>query len=341
MPKLVLWDAPDQPFMAEHVPVSRSHLSRAAKAGTIQRIIRGVYLRSDLMPSDPASRHLLHALAMQMRHGNQIVASHETAALALGLPLPSRHAIPQRPRFLCDPDDGRRRDSVPRIWLAPLPAEHVTVISSGLLEGLRVTSGPRTAMDLAGQLPLHFSMMLLDAVARREALRLARPQQLRGEVDGLLLAEAIRPLREAHRVLGRRGGRRRVQALLLADPRRESPGESASAAQIFAAGLPTPEVQVRFATDVGDFFVDFYWPEAALVGECDGAVKYYGGPLVYDQAQADRRRIQEKRRETAIERRGVKVTRWLADEALYRPDAWLHTLAHLLHERRDRRPRTF
>ncbi len=340
MPKLVVWDTPEQPFMAEHVPVSRSHLSRAASAGKIQRIIRGVYLRSDLMPTDPANRHLVHALAMQMRHGNRIVASHETAALALGLPLPSRHAIPQRPRFLCAPDDGHRRDSVPRIWLAPLPDEHVTVLRSGLLEGLRVTSESRTAMDLAGQLPLHFSIMLLDAVARREALRLARPQQLRGEVDEQLIVEAVRPLREAHLVLGRRGCRRRAQALLLADPRRESPGESASAGQIFAAGLPMPEVQVHFATDLGDFYVDFYWPEAALVGECDGAMKYYGGPHVRDQAQADRRRIQEKRRENAIERRGVKVTRWLADEALYRPNAWLHSLAQLLDQREHRRPRS-
>ena len=334
MPRLVTWDPPTVPFRAEHVPVDRQYLRRAADKGEIVRLRPGVYVAAHAVASTPADRHLQLALAYQMSYPSPIVASHETAAAALGLPLLHSDQLPDQPCFTSNPARGSRRHQRPRVRLAPLPEAQVTHVASGPFEGLRVTSPERTALDLATELPLPQALMALDHVARQRALLKVSARELRGPVDPRVLTDSTAGLRAVAAGLGPRGARRRRMALALTDPRHESPAESSSAAHIFLAGFPAPELQVRFVTTHGPRYADFYWATWKVAGECDGAVKYRGGDSATEHAAADRRRIDEKRRALDLEREHGRVfVPWFGFEALYQPDAFLGPLADALRRR--------
>lgn len=319
------------PFRAEHVPVDREYLRRAADRGEIVRLIRGVYVGASGVATTAVDHHLQRALAYQMHFPTPIVASHETAAAALGLPLLRSGVLPDQPRFILDPGHGSHRHRRPRIRVVPLPAHQCQTVAEGPFEGLRVTTPERTALDLAAELPLPEGLMALDFVARRRALCHVDPMALRGEVADEVTRDAMSALLAVDRGLGRRGARRRRIALALTDPRHESPAESASVGHMFLAGFPMPEVQVRFSTCRGERFLDFYWPEWRVGGECDGALKYRGGDSAEGQRAADSRRVEEKRRAMELEREhGLMIVPWLGYEALYRPTVFLSSLANAL-----------
>ena len=295
------------------------------------RLAPGVYIAATAVGTDARQLHLLQALARQLRHENPIAASHETAALLHGLPLRSLNAVPVQPRFTLDPSQGSNRPGTPSIRVVPLPPEHVVTVTHGQLEGLRATDLERTALDLASEADLPFALMALDHAARTIALQSCIEHELRGgDVNCALLMKGRQRMESRHASLSRRGRRRRREALALVDPRHESPGESASCARIYLAGLPAPVPQAPVVTGIGVFYGDCYWPEFGVVGECDGAVKYAGGTTGATQAAADERRLAEKDRENAIRRTGLKVVRWMAAEAMYAPDAWLAELASAL-----------
>jgi hypothetical protein len=319
------------PFRADHVGPGREFLRRAEARGDLMRLAPGVYIAATAVNGDPGQLHLLRALARQLRHVNPIVASHETAALLHGIPLRHSNAVPATPRFVLDPSAGRNRPGTPRIRVVAIPSDQVITIRAGQLEGLRATDPTRTALDLASEAALPFALAALDHVARHEALRTSAPWQLRGPAvpEGVLAASRMRLL-AIHATLSRRGRRRRREALALVDPRHESPGESASLAQIYLAGLPLPTPQARITTDKGPFYPDFYWSDFGVVGECDGAMKYLGGTTRAGQAAADARRVAEKRRELAIRRAGLYPVRWMASEAMYSPYDWLAELGAAL-----------
>lgn len=322
------------PFRADHVPVDRQYLRRAADLGEIVRLRPGVYVAAHGVAATPADRHLQLALAYQMSYPTPIVASHETAAAALGLPLLNSDRLPAQPRFTLDPAHGSRRHQRPRVRLAPLPEAQVAAVDSGPFEGLRVTSPERTALDLAAELPLPQALMALDHVARQRALLKVPARRLRGPVDARVLEDSTSGLRVVAASLGPRGSRRRRSALALTDPRHESPAESSSAGHIFLAGFPGPELQVRFFTKHGPRYADFYWAKWGVVGECDGAIKYRGGDSAAEHEAADRRRIDEKRRVLDLEREhGLVFVPWFGFEALYQPDAFLGPLADALRRR--------
>lgn len=334
MPRLVSWTPPTVPFRAEHVPVDREYLRRAVNRGLVHRLAPGVFIGAQGLSDETVAHHLQRALAQQMRFPTQIVASHETAAAALDLPLMYSGRLPDQPRFIRDPSHGQHRHSRPRVRVVPLPKGQVVTVQSGPHEGLRVTSPERTALDLAAESTLPYALMVLDEVARRWALARVGPKDLRGKVDERILHGSLAGLRRVNEGLSRRGARRRRLALRLADPRHESPAESASAGSIHLAGLPPPELQVRFVTRVGEYFTDFYWKKCGVVGECDGAVKYLGGDSDEGHAAADRRRVGEKRRALALEREhNLVVVPWFGYEAMYRPEEFLHPLADALRGR--------
>lgn len=334
MPRKVQWEPPTVPFRAEHVPVDGQFLRRAALRGAIVRLAHGVYVAARGAATTHADQHLQQALAYQLAFPTPIVASHETAAVALGLPLPHPDALPELPRFTLDPACGSRRHTRPRIRVTALPESQVVTLHRGPHEGLRVTSPERTALDLAAELPLPFALMAMDAVARSRALTMSAPWALRGQVDDRILQESLAGLHAVDSGLGRRGARRRRIAMALVDARHESAAESASVGGIYLAGLPLPVPQARFETTQGRYYPDFYWPTWGIVGECDGAVKYRGGDSAAGQVAADKRRIQEKRRALCLEREfGVQVVPWFGYEAMYDPDAFLAPLAAALRRR--------
>lgn len=94
-----------------------------------------------------------------------------------------------------------------------------------------------------------------------------------------------------------------------ADGRAESVLESLSRVSISRAGLPMPELQVRFILpDGSEARVDMYWERWRLVGECDGLGKYGAA----EGEVAVRRRLRaEKARQNGLEALGNTVRSWL------------------------------
>jgi len=161
-----------------------------------------------------------------------------------------------------------------------------------VVEGLPVTSLARTVRDLVRTLPFVEGVMVADAALARG---LDRGGLLSGTSTG-------------------RGCRLAARALLFADPRAESAGESISRVRIWQAGLPMPELQQAFYDDQGNFLGrgDFWWRHFKVIGEFDGAVKY--GRLLKQGGTTDKVVMAEKRREHALENQGYSVVRWTWDE---------------------------
>ncbi len=120
-----------------------------------------------------------------------------------------------------------------------------------VVDGVRCTSIARTALDLARGRPLAESLVVLDAAVQRVP------------VEDLTSAYGRLP--------GRRGLRALAEAMSLADPRSESPLESASRGVIIHAGLPLPELQAWLTgVDGRAHRVDFLWRAHRVIGEADG-----------------------------------------------------------------------
>lgn len=158
-----------------------------------------------------------------------------------------------------------------------------------LLDGIPTTSLERTVLDIARRQSFTHAVVVLDHVLRFDLL----------SRDGL--ADALG-------TLGRvRGCRQAAAAIDFADARAESPGESISRVTAHELGVPAPELQREFETPRGRFRTDFWWPDAGVIGEFDGRLKYDDTRTLWD----------EKTREDALRRlpevRGF--ARWTMREA--------------------------
>lgn len=156
------------------------------------------------------------------------------------------------------------------------------------MDGLRLTSLERTAVDLARALSYDRAVAVLDSALHLGALP--------GE-----LARAVLASRRQHGVGTAR------EALAFADGRSESVGESISRVRIAQLGLPAPELQFAIHDHNGIWLArsDFAWPGCGVIGEFDGRVKYRGAP---DEVAAVV--MAEKAREQAIRDAGWSVVRW-------------------------------
>jgi hypothetical protein len=241
------------------------------------RLRRGAYATAKSFGGlDARGRHLLRASAALACLGVPAVASHRTAALALGLPLLGE--VPRRVE-VTSPTSRSRRTPDLVVHPAPLPAGEVARTA-----GLSHTGAARTAVDLARVLPFHESVMLLDHCLHHHLAG-------RADLEAVLAGQR-----------SRWGAPRAQRALAFADPRSESPGESLSRVAIAAAGLPRPVLQA-WVGDGHDVVgrVDFLFEGQRTVGEFDGLGKY-----------ADRRDlVAEKRREDRLRDLGFEVVRWV------------------------------
>ncbi len=317
MPRYTDWTPPAVPFRRSDVGVTNDTLLSGLRRGTIVRLIHGVYVASDVWrAADGSTRHLMLALAHQTRNPD-LVASHETAALAQGVALPdTRTAVAMAPRFTVTPAGERRSRSDPRIKMAALPPGHVVELPTGLV----VTSPARTAVDIAAECELIFALVPLDDVARRGTVKRVGSHGLRGDVSDRVIAAAVAPLHEAADLVGTRLTRRHLAAALqLTDPRHESPGESISAVRIHESDLPDPEPQPCIETPVGNRYPDFGWLQYRTIGEVDGMVKYQG-------SDAARVIAAEKWRQMHFEQAGWQALRWGPMDMVIRPGSTLEYL---------------
>ncbi len=299
--------------------ITEKRLRSARAAGRITRLRHGVYVATDAVPEDPVQLHLLRALAEQVAAPGR-VASHETAALALGLPLLDTQGAAAGAMHLTRPEsptDRSRTSSKRRIHLGSLPVHHVTTLPSGLV----VTTPARTALDVAAGVPLPVGLMIADAAARVAFADLAGSRDRRHYDNTRLRTAAVVPLTEAVAHVRAPGAASRLLDLLsLVDVRRESPLESFSSGHMHLAGLPMPQLQVRVRTAAGTYSVDFRWEEYRVIGEADGEGKYR------DPGEF----VREKEREGHLRDAGNDVVRWTGREAFRTPHVVMERIMRAL-----------
>jgi hypothetical protein len=289
----------------------------AIDSGRVVRLARGVYIAAHAVPSDPVGRHLLLALALQVRSPGAI-ASHHTAALAWGLSLPDEAAAAASPAsFIVPADPQRRARTIPGLHIAlrEIPAAHRTTHPSGLV----TTTAVRTAVDVAAGCTPPEALITLDSYLHAELLGQVGERGLRRAYrEERHLARLREPLVAAAGIAATQYTRGHLlEVVPLADPRRESPLESLSFGRFREAGLPLPRMQVPIETSEGIFHVDFLWEEARLIGEADGLGKYSSPDAL----------VREKVRQHALELLGYRVVRWLTEEMTTRPGRVIARLA--------------
>ena len=121
------------------------------------------------------------------------------------------------------------------------------------IEGFRLTTPVRTAMDLACKLSRYEALAVLDGFMRRHGLTQA---DLKAELP---------------RYRRRRGVVQLRQLIPIADPQAESSGESWTRLAIIDAGLPTPQPQYWVSDgDFDTYRLDLAYPKHRVAIEYDG-----------------------------------------------------------------------
>ena len=255
-------------------------------SGCWRRLRPGCYcLATSWARASRSRRHLILTAAAVLAIGPDRWASHASAAVVHGLPLPFAE-VPVHLTHL--PGSSTRYLRGLELMAAPLPVRQRT---RG--RGLPVTTEDRCVADCLRHLDAVDGVAIADAALHR------RPH-LRADVAAILEATTGWPF-AAH-------GR---TSWAMVDGRRESPAESWSYVAMARRQLPQPEPQARIYDERRRFVarVDAWWDDVAVVGEVDGRVKYGIGTDL-DPEAARLALENEKIREDALRRLGAHVIRW-------------------------------
>ncbi len=248
-------DLPFTPTTAARLGVSHAQLRRLVARGLVKRVVRGVYAVAQA-PEDM----LFRARALRLVVSPSAVVTDRTAAWLHGVEILPRSARTTAPpiSFFQRPGTRARRSGVDSGERMLLPRDVVEV------HGVAATSPLRTALDLGRLLWRFDALAALDGFLR-----------LGVAIDELLL--------EIERFKGYRGVIQLRALAPLADPRAESPAESALRLHWYDAGLPRPELQWWVCDEYGVpvFRLDLALPEVAFAAEYDG-VEFHSS----DQARA-------------------------------------------------------
>jgi very-short-patch-repair endonuclease len=310
------WILPDQPIARAQLlgsGVTERMVRTRLASGDLVQVRRGVYVRAGAWPPDAKGRHIVSTRAELTLHSTA-VASHESAALILGLPTPGFRRWEDRPVSVTLPAIGNSASSAAAVHhTGPLPRSQVQRDK----EGYPVTTPARTAVDLAADLPLPEALVLLDSAARLICASMVNEIRRRDYANPQLVRVAVSLLQEAATTV--RASRLRP-AIGLVNPCRESMAESLSAGHLHLSGLPAPVFQAAIRTPIGTVYPDFLWEDLKLIGECDGALKY-------DNANAY---VLEKEREQRLRDLGYRFVRWLAKEIMLEPAVVIDRIARAL-----------
>jgi len=269
---------------------SRSSVTRAADAARLHRLHRGVYAvgHTDLS---------LHGkcLAAVFACGPGALLSHHSAAWLWGIarwsPLPLTVTVPSR------------RASRP-----PIRLHHSSVLAAAdcdLVEGIPLTSVPRTALDLAATLR---PVLLSRVLERAEELRLF---DLRRFEDMLARCGAGHP---------GAGRLRRSLDLYRPAPFTRSGLERAFRELVIGAGLPHP---VMGFVEAG-YELDAYWPEERFAVELD-TYETHGSHLAFES---------DRLRQEDLKLAGVEAIRVTGGRLDREPQQVIARVAWFLAERR-------
>lgn len=296
--------------------------SRRWHSGELVRLQRGAYAdRDEWFAAYPSERFVAVARAIASVSGGQWFIRGTALALR-GVELAT---VPRRIELGVLTSGARRRvaeripyadrASAEAIWrrdhpgrgrLPVVPAIHrLFVEEDDLVEdgvakefgnGTLIQDLPSALCEYVRRASLGEALVVLDAVAagRTGGAVSHAPEELVRMAAGQPSARA----RARHEALAR-----------LASPLAASVGESLSRAGMIRGGFQVPELQHEFRLPDGTrYFVDFYWPEAGIVGEFDGAQKYLRSR---DISGKDPSVVvwEEKQREDALRRLGLDVLR--------------------------------
>lgn len=270
-------------------------LRRAAQAGRLTRLTRGVYVDASAWNgATPRQRHVLRCRAVAARLGPDLVLAGASAAAVLDLTY--SRPWPDSVCALSTAADGtRRRGGV--IWWGH-DERDVGVRDLGWVS---VTDPYRTAVEISAREGFLAGLMTADSALRIEGHR--------GAGDG---ADAFLATADALHL--RRGALRVARVASFANGQSESAGESWTRVVLADLGAPPPELQVDIV-DEGLWLarVDFCWPSRRLVLEFDGEKKYRAA-MRPEGRSAEDVVIEEKKREDRLRAAGWTVLRIVWDD---------------------------
>ncbi|GAB3199980.1 hypothetical protein GCM10027062_18120 [Nocardioides hungaricus] len=292
-------DFPPSPFtwtQARAAGISRRRLDDAVEFRLVRRVLHGVYVDAALEDTP-----LLRVRAARLVVSPHSVLCDRTAAWVLGCDVHDYReldALPPIESYVLrghDPTDrpecdGGTRDLRPGDWCE--------------VDGVRVTTPIRTAMDLGCKLDRRSALGAMDALMR---------------AYGFTVEDMMRML---PRYFRRRGVRRLRTIVALGDPRAESRAESWVRLEIVDHGLPLPVLQHWVRVDgVPTYRLDLAYPHARVAVEYDGE-EFHTTP---EQRERDRRR-----RERLRELGWTVIVLTKADLAPERVDVWIRRLREAL-----------
>lgn len=239
------------------------------RSGDLIRVRHGVYATRSAVEwgkASPARGHVLLVIAVQAAVGPDSVASHQSAALIQELdlfPAASDGVVLTRSKARrC----ARDKSEGVCFHIAELPDGHVTKVL-----GARVTSVPRTVVDLARDSSFMSAVVTADSALRA----------------GVTTKEALVAVCDA--CAGWPGIRQARRAVDFSDPRAESVLESCARVIFAEHGLEAPVLQFTVTARDFRYSVDFYWPGQRVIAEADGEVKYSDPRRAIKQLERDQR----------------------------------------------------
>lgn len=145
--------------------------------------------------------------------------------------------------------DNRHAPAGIETWSDAVDDDEVTIV-----DGMRVTTPARTALDIARRSGFGAGVASLDALARATRLSMA-------DVEGL-----------AVRYGGRRGIRKARRVLRLVDPGAESPRETWLRLLLIRAGFPAPATQIPVRNEYGMLaaVLDMGWEDLRIGADYEG-----------------------------------------------------------------------
>jgi hypothetical protein len=250
---------------------------------------RYVPLHKDVyLPKDAELTPVLRAKACWLRSRRRGVLAGFSASALHG----SKWIDPALPAAIIG--TNRRRAAGVQIWGERIEADEITVV-----DGMRVTTPARTALDLARHYRRDLAVAAIDALAQAVEVKMA---------DIELLVDRYR---------GRRGMKAARVALELVDGGAQSPRETWLRLLLIEAGFPPPQTQIPVLNEWGwaEAYLDMGWDDIKVAVEYDG-----------EHHQSSRYQyVKDIRRLEKVERRyGWIVVRVVAED---RPEAVIRRVA--------------
>jgi hypothetical protein len=246
------------------LPMTRRQLTEAVNAGEVVRPFRGVYIPA-AQAQDVAVRAA--ALAPLLPKGAAVARSAAAWLHGFDVRVPGTHTAPPPLEVVVPTGFVPPRRAGLRAYAALLPDGDVVD-----LDGVLVTSLPRTAVDIARYIPPFMALAGLDAMARA------------GRIDTAELTKHL------ERWTGERYVARARRLISLCNPLSESAGESWMRLRVADAGFPTPELQIWVPDEEeGVYRLDMGWRKRRIGVEYDGE-EFHGSPeqFIHDMRRRER-----------------------------------------------------